>query len=67
MLQGREINLLFLSPAPGIDPGSAGVRLQCFAHRPRRPTSSNCIASTVCQGYFLTVMVYTVSQDIEQV
>ena len=36
MLQGREINLLFLSPAPGIDPGSAGVRLQCFTHRPRR-------------------------------
>ena len=34
MLQGREINLLFLSPAPGIDPGSAGVRLQCFTHRP---------------------------------
>ena len=30
MLQGREINLLFLSPAPGIEPGSAGVRLQCF-------------------------------------
>ena len=39
MLQGREINLLFLSPAPGIDPGSAGVRLQCFTHRPRRPTN----------------------------
>ena len=38
MLQGREINLLFLSTAPGIDPGSAGVRLQCFTHRPRRPT-----------------------------
>ena len=38
MLQGREINLLFLSPAPGIEPGSAGVQLQCFAHRPRRPT-----------------------------
>ena len=37
MLQGREINLLFLSPVPGIDPGSAGVRLQCFTHRPRRP------------------------------
>ena len=39
MLQGREINLLFLSPAPppGIEPGSAGVRLQCFTHRPRRP------------------------------
>ena len=30
MLQGREINLLFLSPAPGIEPGSAGVRLQCL-------------------------------------
>ena len=34
MLQGREINLLFLSPAPGIEPGSAGVRLQCFTHWP---------------------------------
>ena len=34
MLQGREINLLFLSPAPGIEPGYAGVRLQCFTHRP---------------------------------
>ena len=34
---GQRINLLFLSPAPGIDPGSAGVRLQCFTHRPRRP------------------------------
>ena len=38
MLQGREINLLFLSSAPGIDPGSAGVRLQCLTHRPRRST-----------------------------
>ena len=37
MLQGREINLLFLSPAPGIEPGSAGVRLQRFTHRPRNP------------------------------
>ena len=40
MLQGREINLLFLSPAPGIDPGSAGVRLQRFTRRPRNPTDA---------------------------
>ena len=38
MLQGKEINLLFLSPAPGIEPGTAGVRLQHFTHRPRHPT-----------------------------
>ena len=45
MLQGREINLLFLSPAPGIDPGSAGVRLQCFTHRPRRPIPMHILSS----------------------
>ena len=32
------MNLLFLSPAPGIEPGSTGVRLQHFTHRPRHPT-----------------------------
>ena len=37
MLQGREINPLFLSPAPGIEPGSAGVRRRRFTHLPRRP------------------------------
>ena len=36
MLQGREINPMFLSPAPGIDPGSAGVRLQHFTYRCNR-------------------------------
>ena len=46
MLQGREINLLFLSPAPGIEPGSAGVQLKCFTHRPRRPTIHG---NRVCQ------------------
>ena len=40
MLQGREINPLFLSPAPGIEPGSAGVRLQRFTHWPRNPPKS---------------------------
>ena len=39
MLQGREINPLFLSPAPGIEPGSAGVQRRRFTHLPSRPTS----------------------------
>ena len=50
MLQGREINPLFLSPAPGIDPGSAGVRLQCFTHRPRDPTIIIAFIIVTCRG-----------------
>ena len=72
MLQGREINLLFLSPAPGIDPGSAGVRLQCFTHRHHVAMTAITIGITMVRqsveinrnfstsNFVITSVIYTV-------